>query len=102
MKKNKTILLTDDSFVEKYNCINNTFDYNASFNYNKYNDYGCMFETYGDELEFVMKQHPNNIWTIIEGDDDLYIVTGYHIVNRLGYLITEEPFLDENEEYKIT
>ena len=100
--KNKNIIQTDDHFCEKYNCINNTINYNAGFNYNKLNDYGCMFETYGEELEFVMKQNPNNIWTIIDGDDDLYIVTGYHIVNRLGYLITEEPFISEDEEYKIT
>lgn len=38
----------------------------------------------------------NHVWTILEsgdGDDDaLYVSAGYHLVNRLGYIVTEQPW----------
>lgn len=52
------------------------------------------FETYGEELEFVrsiLKTEPNRVWTLIEGDQGLWITNGYHFVNRLNYFITEVP-----------
>jgi hypothetical protein len=53
------------------------------------------FETYGEEVEFVIKQDPKHIWTWIQGDMSDLVVAGYHYVNRLGYYITEVPW--ENE-----
>lgn len=57
-----------------------------------------MFETYGEELAFVLKraeEHPGTVWTLVEGDDGLaFISDGYHLVNRLGYVITELPAKD--------
>lgn len=51
------------------------------------------FETYGAELEFVRAQDPRNIWTLVDGDDgNLYIVDGYHLVNRINYFVTEVPY----------
>jgi len=71
---------------EKYKPIKNHLDNNAD-----------KFETYGEELEFVKSQKPEHIWTLVEGDNgDLYIVDGYHFVNRLNYFITELPY--EGEE----
>jgi hypothetical protein len=67
------------------------------------NHIGNMFETYGEEVKFVTEMaKQNRVITIIEGDgesdDDegeyapnMYYVSGYHIVNRIGYLISEEP-----------
>lgn len=53
---------------------------------------GCYFETYGVELEFVHAQDPRTVWTFIEGDNGtLYYVSGYHVVNRIGYLISTNP-----------
>jgi hypothetical protein len=53
---------------------------------------GAMFETYGDDLEAVRRHQPNHIWTLIQADDgDLWIVSGYHLVNRLGYFVTRQP-----------
>ena len=61
---------------------------------------GCMYETFGEELECVKKQPNNYIWTIVDTDgDDLLVIAGFHFVNRLGYLITDEPWEDEHEEY---
>ena len=61
----------------------------------------CSFETYGDELNFVMSQKPEHIWTEIDGDNGVYIVDGYHYVNRIQYYITEVPWQD-GEEHCIT
>lgn len=51
------------------------------------------FETYGEELEFVIAQDPRCIWTLVDGDDgNLYIVDGYHLVNRINYFVTTQPY----------
>lgn len=85
---------TDDDFYEKFNPIKNHINDNASFD-------GCMFETYGEELEFVQKtakETPKKVWTILDCEGKLYLGAGYHYVNRFGYLITEEDWTDEEQE----
>jgi hypothetical protein len=56
-----------------------------------------MFETYGEEVEFVTKADNKHVWTWIQGDMSDLIVAGYHYVNRLGYYITELPWENEND-----
>lgn len=100
--------LTEDQFDEIFNLIDNKIDLNASFG-------GKMFETYGAELAFVQEMaKQNRVITIVETYDDCIIetdeseeddiiipmmcyVSGYHLVNRLGYLITDEPISFEFE-----
>lgn len=58
---------------------------------------GVMFETYGNELDHVLKvanTSPRNVWTYIDGDESPCIVNGYHLVNRIGYFITKHPATD--------
>ena len=63
---------------------------------------GCMYETFGEELEYIKTQSNNRIWTIVDGDDDdLLIIAGFHFVNRLGYLVTDTEWSNENEIYLI-
>jgi hypothetical protein len=80
--------LSIEMWEEKYKPIKNHLDDNASFD-------GIMFETYGEELDFVKAQAPNTIWTYGEEDDKVFIQAGWHFVNRLGYFITEVPFDDD-------
>lgn len=88
MDKIKTIKLNFEEWEEKYKPIKNHF-----VEYTPYNDY--MFETHGKELEHVKKQGLNNIWTLLDCEDETsYICSGYSIVNRNGYFITEIPFND--------
>ena len=85
--------LTEEQFDEQFTLIENHLDDNASWG-------GAMFETYGEELDYVrMKaERGNNVWTILEGDDDtMFIVNGVHFVNRIGYLITREEWEGETE-----
>ena len=65
---------------------------------------GCMYETFSPEIDYIYELLTNkknkNIWTIVDGDDgDLLIIAGFHIVNRFGYLITDEEWEDEYEQY---
>lgn len=40
----------------------------------------------------------NHVWTIVESGDDMdgnwYAMPGLHYVNRLGYVTTEQPWID--------
>ena len=82
---NNFIEMTFEEADEQFKFMVNNYDENASFD-------GLMFETYGDEVEFVKAQDENRIWTYGDGDDGGgYIWNGWHYINRLGYFITEVP-----------
>ena len=85
----KFIEMDFDEWCDTYKPIVNHIDNNASFD----NGYGgIMFETYGDEVEFVKSQSPDKIWMYGDGDDGgSYVWSGWGFVNRLGYFITEVP-----------
>jgi hypothetical protein len=84
------IELTMEEWETTYKPIYNHIDEHASFQDGS--GQGIMFETYGDEVEFVKSQSPANIWMYGSGDDGgLYIWSGWGFVNRLGYFITEVP-----------
>jgi hypothetical protein len=88
-----------EEFVEKYKPIHNHLDHNACYD-------GFMFEAYGDEVLYVYKivrEKPFNVWTIIVEDGNPcveFIANGAWPVNRLGYIITENPFLVNPGERK--
>ena len=81
--------MKESEFFIKYNPIKNHIDNNASLD-------GLMFETYGQELDYVKSQPNNLIWTYCDNGDAGYLVSGYHLVNRIGYLIASEPFFGED------
>ena len=58
-----------------------------------------MYETYDEELQYVfdLSKKENRVWTIVEGDDGMCFVAGFHLVNRMGYLVTEKPWNDEGD-----
>ena len=79
------IEMTEDEWFNTYKPIKNPYDDNASFD-------GHMFETYGDEVDFVKSTDPACIWMYGDGDDGgSYIWSGWGFVNRIGYFITEVP-----------
>lgn len=87
---NNFIELDYDKWVEQYKPILNHIDDNASFQ-NELGK-GIMFETYGEEVEFVKSQSPDKIWMYGDGDDGGgYIWSGWGFVNRIGYFVTEVP-----------
>jgi len=80
--------ITVDEFFEQYKPVINHLDDNASFD-------GYMFETFGEEEAFVCTKSPEFIGTYCDGDNGTYIVSGYHLVNRIGYFITELPIPED-------
>jgi len=60
---------------------------------------GTMYETYGEDVEYIRslcrEGKENLIWTIVDGDDgNLIIQTGCWFVNRIGYIVTENPWTE--------
>ena len=74
-----------DAWTEKYLPIQNHLVTEASWN-------GTMFETYGEEYAYVAAQPPENVWTWVDGDTGSFILSGLHIVNRIGYFITRNAW----------
>jgi hypothetical protein len=92
------IEMTEDEFYNEFNCVKNHLNDNASFD-------GYMFETYGEELQHIQGLCKNDVmkqtvWTIIEAEGKLFYISGFHYVNRFGYLITEEP-IEEGLEIEV-
>lgn len=85
--------MTYEEFINTYIPRKNHLDINAAFD-------GCMYETYGDEDTFIRSSDKKHVWTIIDVNA-LYVVPGRHYVNRLGYLITENPWEEDNIEIEI-
>lgn len=92
----KFIEMDYDKWLKNYKPIYNHLDDNASFQ--DETGKGIMFETYGDEVEFVKSQDPAKIWTYGDGDDGGgYIWAGWSFINRIGYFITEVPCPPDTE-----
>ena len=52
-----------------------------------------MFETYGSEFDQVCRSNlkdPSKVWTLVEADDEQFIVEGLRRVNRIGYFVTQK------------
>jgi len=79
--------ITMDEWETQFKPISNHLDTNASFQ--DENGVGIMFETYGDELDLVRRTKEQNVWTYVDSDRGTEIIAGYHLVNRIGYFITE-------------
>jgi hypothetical protein len=79
-------------FFDAYTVLHNHIDDNASLG-------GCMFETYDSELEFVKAQNPECVWTYMSFDDQVIITQGFHMFNRMGYLVTKDPIKDSIKDY---
>ena len=83
--------IEEEEFIEKYEPLQNPLTQDGPWN-------NWMFETYGEEHEIVLaelKKKSNNIWTLVDGDNvESIIISGYHWVNRQGYIITKKPYAD--------
>lgn len=88
--------ISEDDFYKIYKPKKNHLDKNAAFD-------GCMFETYGEELEYVFAmakdpQTTKQVWTIIDDNaGNLHYSAGLHWINRLGFLITQKPYENETD-----
>jgi hypothetical protein len=83
---------TVDDWEEKYKPMQNPRkDAEDGFDAN-------MFDTHDEGDYEVLKGYDiKRIWTLLEGEDGMVIISGYHRVNRLGYFITENPVEEEDK-----
>ena len=53
----------------------------------------CFFETFGADLDYVRSllgtKKERRIWTVMDGG---WLVSGYHLVNRSGFLVTKKKW----------
>jgi hypothetical protein len=88
MKTIPHTVIDEDAFFARYTPLVNPFNRDRGFD-------GHLLETYGEELEHVRHvagTDPGRVWTLVESDGVMSIESGYHHVNRLGYLVTRHPF----------
>jgi len=78
-----------DTLLKTYKPINNHISNDHSYLYDPDSDKEYAFETYGEELDFVLKQDDRLVWTIM---DDGTVVNGYWLVNRLAYIVCENKW----------
>lgn len=86
--------LTMNDWEAIYKPISNHLDDNASFQ--DEHGVGIMFETYGAELDHIQSLDEHNVWTYVDSELGTEILSGYYLVNRIGYFVTEVPW--ENQD----
>jgi hypothetical protein len=50
------------------------------------------FETYDEDIKYVIEQDEHNVWTVISDLEGEAIVSGKHFVNRIHHYITEKKW----------
>jgi len=81
-----------DEFEKRYEPLKNNFDKFAAYE-------GAWFETFGAEEVFVRHADPKTVWTVVEDDEFLWLIAGFHRVNRIAHLITRTPWKSKMESY---
>ena len=87
----KQVILTEEEWEHHFGVLDNHLDKNPSFG-------GLMFETYGEEYDYVAAiglKEPNRIWTYIDKEDGTTaIINHWGFEGIIGYFITEKPYDD--------
>jgi hypothetical protein len=83
-----------DEFDIQYELVPNPYDARAAWE-------GHWFETFGRELEHVDAHDAERVWTLLDVEEQLWIVAGKHHVNRVGYLLSTSPWRDPCENYVV-
>lgn len=89
--------IDEDAFVARFKPVPNHFDPDCGFDLGSG---GCLFAATGVEYRHVLAQDPRTVWTLVEADGLLYIESGLHFANRLGYLVTRVP-VEPNTAYSV-
>lgn len=83
-------MITFEEFVEKYHPTKNLFSSDLE---------EIRFETYGSELNYVLRQENEFVWTAIDcSNENVYTIPGKHFVDRLHYYVCRHPWTSSEEE----
>lgn len=67
-------------------------------------DWGLIQKVDGEffDYEDLRRAPVHNVWTVVESgtdnNDNWYASPGFHIVNKLGYVLTERPWHDDRRD----
>ena len=62
---------------------------------------GHGLETFGSDLAIVRDYDQNFVWTVLDAENSQWIVSGFHHVNRVCYLLTEVPHCGIPLEFRV-
>ena len=66
-----------------------------------YKDFHPKIVNYNEKIILEKALLENRVWTLVEDDDnDLVLLNGLHLVNRIDVYITEKPY-NKNEIYEV-
>ena len=88
MSKELCSLVSYDEWLDHYCPIQNPLDEDAEFD-------GMMFKTSGGGLRRVKAADASRVWSLVDECGRLMVVSGYLRSNRIGYFITECPWIDD-------
>jgi len=63
---------------------------------------GHGLETFGDDLEIAIAYAQEYVWTVVDCENDLWIIPEFHHVNRVCYLLTEVPHNSAAIEFRVS
>lgn len=87
--------MDEDVWIKEYQPAPNHLVPDAGWSgFDPKSDAGCLFETYGEEEDYILSLDPHKVWTLVEADGKEYIESGRHFVNRLGYFVTRTPWVE--------
>jgi hypothetical protein len=92
---NKFDEMTFEQFKDNFEPIQNFIDDDAGMD-------GILFDIYGQELDYIKEESSSGtVWTLIQKHNDKYILEGFHITNRAGYIITAITNTNINTKLKV-
>lgn len=62
---------------------------------------GHGLETFGADFQLVRRHSHEHVWTVVDGDEDQWIIPGISYVNRICYLLTELPHDGAPIEFRV-
>jgi len=84
--------ITEKEFEKIYEPIINQFELDKKT---------FLFKDCGEQFDFISKQSPNNIFTLIEKDGQKVLVAGIAFLNRIGFYVTKRSWEDYWSELEI-
>lgn len=69
-----------------------------------WNDWGVRQSAEDGLMDFdeANNHRLHHVWTVVEsgddGDGNWYAMPGFHCVNRLGYIVTDRPWVDDAQD----
>ncbi|RLA75382.1 MAG: hypothetical protein DRG11_01310 [Epsilonproteobacteria bacterium] len=84
-----------EEFKDNFEPIQNFIDDEAGMD-------GMLFDICGEELNYVKEESSSGtVWTLIEKHKQRYILEGFHIKDRVGYIITAIPNTNINIKLEV-